>query len=111
MLRIYFFRNNGNNINPNFVEEETSLISSEIGQMLSPEIADLDGDGHTDLISASADDHTIAWYQNNGEQAFARRVITENASGATAVSVSDVDGDGDLDIVSASILDDTIAWY
>ena len=74
-------------------------------------IADLDGDGDTDLLSASTDDHTIAWYQNDGSQTFMRHVITEDATGATAVSVADVDGDGDLDVLSASRDDDTIAWY
>jgi len=96
-------------------DEETAFVSHSITTeaLGASEVitADLDGDGHTDLISASANDHTIAWYQNDGAQAFARHVITENASGAGAVSVSDVDGDGDLDVLSASHDDDTIAWY
>ena len=96
-------------------DEEQAFVTHSIttGALGASEIitADLDGDGDTDLLSASADDHTIAWYQNDGEQDFARRVITENASGATAVSVADVDGDGDLDVLSASRDDDTIAWY
>ena len=96
-------------------DEETAFVSHSITTeaLGASEVitADLDGDGHTDLISASANDHTIAWYQNDGAQAFARHVITENATGAGAVSVSDVDGDGDLDVLSASHDDDTIAWY
>ena len=96
-------------------DEETAFVSHSITtEALGASAvvtADLDGDGHTDLISASASDHTIAWYQNDGAQAFARHVITENARGASAVSVSDVDGDGDLDVLSASHDDDTIAWY
>ncbi|MEE3370379.1 MAG: FG-GAP-like repeat-containing protein [Planctomycetota bacterium] len=73
--------------------------------------ADLDGDGDTDLLSASANDNTIAWYQNDGEQSFARHIISADSTGATAVSVADVDGDGDLDVLSASHEDDTIAWF
>ena len=73
--------------------------------------ADLDGDGDTDLLSASANDNTIAWYQNDGEQSFERHIISADASGAIAVAVADVDGDGDLDVLSASYEDDTIAWF
>ena len=29
-------------------------------------VADMDGDGDLDIISASAADDTIAWYENNG---------------------------------------------
>ena len=30
-------------------------------------IADMDGDGDLDIISGSANDHTIAWYENDGQ--------------------------------------------
>ena len=29
-------------------------------------VADIDGDGDLDIISASANDNTIAWYENDG---------------------------------------------
>jgi hypothetical protein len=76
-------------------------------------VADLDNDGDLDIVSASANDDTIAWYENtNGDaSAWTARDIATSADGARSVFVADLDNDGDLDIVSASALDDTIAWY
>ena len=76
-------------------------------------IADIDGDGDLDIVSASKNDDTIAWYENNGatDPTFTAANIATSADGAGDVYVADIDGDGDLDIVSASETDDTIAWY
>ena len=76
-------------------------------------VADIDGDGDLDIVSASIEDDTIAWYENNGAEdpIFNKSVISTSADGAEDVHVADMDGDGDLDIVSASREDDTIAWY
>ena len=42
-------------------------------------VTDVDGDGDVDALSASAYDDTIAWYENDGSQSFAERVITAAA--------------------------------
>ena len=75
--------------------------------------ADVDGDGDLDVLSASRNDDTIAWYENDGgaDPVFTERVITTAANGANSVYAADVDGDGDLDVLSASEFDDTTAWY
>jgi len=76
-------------------------------------VADLDGDGDLDIVSASGNDDTIAWYENDGaaDPSWSAADIATSADDVRGVHVADMDGDGDLDIVSASILDDTIAWY
>ena len=76
-------------------------------------VADIDGDGDLDIVSASNGDNTIAWYENDGaiNPSFSKVVVATSADGAEGVYVADIDGDGDLDIVSASMNDDTIAWY
>ena len=81
----------------------------------------MDGDGDMDIVSASVDDNTIAWYENDFEEmwmidgkrsgSFTSSDIATTAEGAYSVFVADMDGDGDMDIVSASYADDTIAWY
>jgi hypothetical protein len=73
--------------------------------------ADVDGDGDIDVLSASASDDKIAWYENDGSESFTAHSISTTADGATSVSTSDIDGDGDMDILSASHLDHKIAWY
>ena len=72
---------------------------------------DVDGDGDMDVLSASASDDTIAWYENDGSGGFTRQIISTAADSAKSVFAADVDGDGDMDVLSASSLDDKIAWY
>ena len=72
---------------------------------------DVDGDGDVDALSASYDDDTVAWYENDGAQSFTERIITTLADDIKSVFAVDVDGDGDVDALSASYVDDTFAWY
>ena len=71
---------------------------------------DVDGDGDMDVLSASADDDKIAWYENDGSESFTEHAISISANYAASVYASDVDGDGDMDVLSASLYDNKIAW-
>ncbi len=75
--------------------------------------ADLDGDGDTDVLSASKDDNKIAWYENDGSGNFStpEHEISTWAVGAHSVLAADLDGDGHTDVLSGSFGDNTIAWY
>jgi hypothetical protein len=75
--------------------------------------ADIDGDGDTDLLSASSGDGLIAWYANDGATppTFTQFAITRSRELAAKVFAMDIDGDGDTDVLSASTGDDTVAWY
>ena len=66
----------------------------------------MDGDGDLDIVSASFNDDTVAWYENDGaaNPTFTAADIATSADGARSVTIADIDGDGDLDIVSASFL-------
>ena len=75
-------------------------------------VADIDGDGDQDVLSASSDDDTIAWYENGALTPFGpSQTITFLADGARSVFAADLDGDGDQDVLSASETDETVAWY
>lgn len=65
--------------------------------------ADLDGDGDREVLSASWDDSTIAWYENtDGLGGFSpRHIITASANNPVSVSAADLDGDGDEDVLTA----------
>ena len=59
--------------------------------------ADVDGDGVLDVVSASAEDDTVAVYRASND--FQKRLAASDAVGVTDVGVLDVDGDGDLDLL------------
>ncbi|MCP3955953.1 MAG: hypothetical protein GY697_27630, partial [Desulfobacterales bacterium] len=86
------------------------LVDSLGDGLSSVSATDFDGDGHMEIVYASSNDDTIAWYKNNNE-VFTRNVLTSTAEGAATVVTADVDSDGNTDIVYASSDDDTIAWY
>ena len=66
-----------------------------------------------DVLSASANDDKIAWYENDGaaDPSFTARTITTSADFARSVYAADIDNDGDMDVLSASFNDNKIAWY
>jgi hypothetical protein len=76
-------------------------------------VADMDKDGDMDIVSASRDDNTIAWYENDGaaDPSWTASDITTSANLAFSVYAADMDNDGDMDIVSASHIAGGIDWY
>ncbi len=93
-----------------FTEHVISTVADGANSVFA---TDLDGDGDTDVLSASWADDKIAWYESDGGSplSFTERVISTSADYAVSVFATDVDGDGDIDVLSASRLDDKIAWY
>ena len=72
----------------------------------------MDNDGDLDIVSVSAFDDTVAWYENNGaaNPTFTAADIVTNLDHAYGVYIHDLDGDGDQDIIAASTYDDKITW-
>jgi len=74
--------------------------------------ADMDQDGDIDILCASSIDDMIAFYENLGNNNFARqKVITKNTDGTKSVYSADLDQDGDLDIISGSVGTNGVSWY
>ena len=77
--------------------------------------ADVDGDGDTDVLGASAADSDIAWWENKTIHRSAlfpiEHSIDADFDGATSVLAADINGDGDLDVLGAAFDADDIAWW
>lgn len=62
-------------------------------------VADVNGDGRNDVITASAHDYGVFWFEQ-GESGWARRTIDPSWSQGHASTLADVNGDGQLDFVT-----------
>jgi hypothetical protein len=115
---IYWWPNNGGA----FDKMERKTLDGTVGGPIAVAVADLNGDGAPDVISASYRDDTIAWYENDcttppcGVPSFTRHVVSTAAVHANDVAAGHLDGGG-VDLVSASSLpgfpasQDKLAWY
>ncbi|MFP9099429.1 T9SS type A sorting domain-containing protein [Flavobacterium sp. RHBU_24] len=89
------------------------LISNAVNSVMAVHSGDIDGDGDMDVVSASAGDDKIAWYENvDGAGTFGpQQVLSVTADAASVVRLADVDGDGDLDVAFGSNTDQKIGWF
>lgn len=74
--------------------------------------ADIDGDGDTDLCTASHEDGLLRWLENGdgyGDMV-APHALGGNVSGVTDLRVADMDDDGDIDRVTCSDVTNDILW-
>ena len=63
--------------------------------------ADVDGDGHVDLVTANSF-RTVSVLRNLGDGTFAARVDVRGGERSYSVTAADVDGDGHVDLVTAN---------
>lgn len=88
------------------------VISQAADRAESVYAADLDGDGDVDVLSASAADGKIAWYENLGGGAFGpQQLISQVGTNPQQVLADDLDGDGDPDVLWTGIQADQIVWH
>jgi len=107
--RLAWFENNGA-LPPRFTQH---VVSTTADTPTSVYAADLDGDADVDVLSSSAGDNTIAWYENDGASppSWTKHAISTAAFGARSVFAADLERDGDIDVVSASQWDARIVWH
>ncbi|WP_026450977.1 T9SS type A sorting domain-containing protein [Aequorivita capsosiphonis] len=74
--------------------------------------ADLDGDGHLDLVSASEYDSKIAWYKNDGAGNLgAQQIISLDVKSPIEAHAVDFDDDGNVDILVSSSENSKVVWF
>jgi hypothetical protein len=66
-------------------------------------VYDVNSDGHNDIITSSAHQYGIFWYEQvpgEGESTWRQHVIDKSWSQAHSITLADLDGDGDLDLAT-----------
>ncbi len=68
------------------------------------DVADVNGDGHKDLVLANRDEQPNAWVLNNGQTKFTQLVAFGDAKSQTrAVATGDLNGDGHIDWATGNV--------
>ena len=77
--------------------------------------ADINGDGHMDMVGSAMMDQDIVWWQNVGGTGtdWIKRTIDSNFGYPSAVAAADIDGDGNVDVVASdnSYYSGKVAWW
>ena len=99
---------------PQFVP---TMLDERAGALQVP-LADLDGDGRSDIVALYGQQHeSIVALLNRGEGRFEKQAVFSAptpAWGATGIELVDLDGDGDLDVLAtngATLEDATVRPY
>ena len=90
------------------------VIDSTYGGARDVYAADVDGDGHLDVLGAAEIDDDITWWENDGTPdngGWTEHTIAGAFDGAWAVYAADLDGDDDLDVLGARAAGGGIAWW
>jgi len=82
-------------------EEQLADLGAPAAQMYA---FDVDGDGDRDVVSSSAHDYGLWWYEQgrdaSGATRWTRHTIDDRVSVMHALAVADLDGDGKMDLVT-----------
>lgn len=89
-----------------------NIISTEAQYPVIVFSADIDGDGFTDVLSASRLINNIAWYRNiDGLGNFSPLNLIGLLDEAKSVYAADLDGDGDMDVMATTSFLNIVVWY
>ncbi len=123
-LELQYFENIGTNTNPKFDTPQVNPfgLTPQVGSIIFPTIADMDGDGDMDLLIPSVESYTYAvsfkYFENIGNATapqFAPAI--ENPFGINPTTEDflipafvDLDGDGDMDLFCDNYYGD-VSYY
>ncbi len=92
---------------------QARTIASSVTDIDSVEIADINGDGHPDVVVTSAGTtDAVGWFENDGtpdDGPWSLRLIATSFNGAFHTAVGDYDGDGTLDVAAMAFDADTVS--
>jgi hypothetical protein len=75
--------------------------------------ADMNGDGHMDVLGAALYADDITWWENvdGSGTSWTEHTVDDNFNGARSVCSADINGDGYLDVLGAAVCGDDITWW
>lgn len=77
--------------------ERHTLLTSE-SEITAKTVADIDGDGFTDIITANNTELAVQVNRQNGQ--FEQLIVDDDINKINLIAIADIDGDGDMDIAA-----------
>lgn len=92
---------------------EFFMVDDDFNNPHGVSVSDMNNDGLKDIIAGARNDHTIAWWENNGENpdTWTKHIVTEQINGTQSIAVSDINNDGFQDIVGGSSISNKVMVY
>ena len=88
-------------------------VDGDFDHALSVYSADIDGDGHLDVLGAANYADDITWWENSDGlgTSWTKHTIDGDFNGACSVHSADIDSDGDMDVLGAAAGASDITWW
>jgi hypothetical protein len=76
-------------------------------------VADMDGDGYSDIVASAGTNSGINWWQNpaRGGDGWIRHYVVGSDGEVESVFPVDIDGDGDVDVIGSIRRRDGLTWW
>lgn len=105
---VYWLKNDGTGV----FTLQTPEISSTLNSAGGVAIADLNGDGHNDVVTTSYNDNKLVWFASDGSGNFGtEQLISSTITGPSQVYVRHFDNNTTLDVSVSSYTGNEVVWF
>ncbi|HMJ70309.1 MAG TPA: FG-GAP-like repeat-containing protein [Cyclobacteriaceae bacterium] len=103
------YLNNGTGL---FTSRPVGSVSPSLGSETAVSMADINSDGHMDVLAFVRNNESVMWFENDGTETFIQHIVAVD-SDWPRLTAADLDDDGDMDIIAGNSNSSTgnLAWY